>query len=236
MKLTCTGDHRTTTIESDQPLRCLSWAPFAPNGPITHPVHTLVNATLGSDEFVDMDHLDSYCLERLRSQGLDPTKTVMLLTAVPQTQLQHETVRVPATGLQVDVFCTAGMGNAIAPGDPALYDEELAVPVRRPGTINLIVIVNRCLTDQALLELVHVATMAKCQALFELAQKSSMSDRIALGTGTDCIAIAGLAHADTSLRFGGLGTRLGSITAQAVSQTLTRAIQNQRTHLLAQSH
>lgn len=231
MQLTVIGDDRTTVVRSDKVLRVLSWAPCTPDGPFSQSVHAIVNATQGRDEYVEADFAVDYCHDRLAEFGLEPERSVVLMTAVPQTYLQHEIVEFETTGLRVEVFCTAGMGNAVAPGDQALYDEDLEPINQAPGTINIIVVVNRALTDTAMLELIQVATMAKCQALFTLGQESRLSDRIALGTGTDCIALAGLAHAQQVLRFGGLSTKLGEAVSRAVSATVSAAVMHQRTRL-----
>ncbi len=233
MRLTIQRDDRNTTILSDQALRCLSWAPYRPSGPFCEPIHALVNTTLSRDEFVDADHLRHFSRRRLRELAVNPRTAILLLTAVPQTHLRHEMRCVEHTGLRVEVFCTAGMGNAIAPGDPTMYDEELVRICQPPGTINIIVVINRSLTDDAMLELVQVVTMAKCQALYTFGQKSSKSDRIALGTGTDCIVLAGLARSDRILSYGGLSTTLGSTVARAVERAVATTVEAQRKHLTA---
>ncbi|MBI2473069.1 adenosylcobinamide amidohydrolase [Candidatus Uhrbacteria bacterium] len=232
MVLTVQQSDRITVIHSDQLLRCLTWAPYTPKGHPFSDVYTLVNATLGHDEFIE-EPFEKYCEERLQQAQLESSTSVMLLTTVPQTHLKHRQMSLEQTGLEIDVFCTAGMGNALAPGDPALYNEEFTRQKRlRPGTINIMVIINRALTPAAMVEMIQIITMAKCQSLYLLQQKSHLSSRIALGTGTDNMVLAVLASDQQQpLRYSGLSTKLGEYVAKAVDSVLSCAVESQRMSL-----
>ncbi len=215
-------------ISAAEPLACCTWAPHQPkrNGL----VEAIVNRTLGENEFIDSHNLPLFCRQNLESLGLNADRSIMLLTRVSQAALRHERVENQDTGLAIDVFCTAGLGNAVAPGDPTLFDEENEEPKLVPGTINMVVLVNRNLSPSALLELTQVVTMAKCQALYGLGRKSYLSERIALGTGTDCTVLAGRARG-RQLCYGSMIVKLGELTARAAEAAVYAAARLHVRHL-----
>ena len=113
------------------------------------------------------------------------------------------------------VFCDRGLDNALAVGDPATYEEK-------PGTINLIVMLNQPLTESALVEATAMITEAKTRALFEAQVNSTVSDALATGTGTDCVAIACPDGAPT-FRYCGKHTLLGELLGRVVSEAMAGA-------------
>ena len=102
-------------------------------------------------------------------------------------------------------------------GDPATYDEK-------PGTINVIVAVNRPLTDAALVEAVAIVTEAKTRALSEALVKSTVSEAPATGTGTDCVAVACPVGAPV-FRYCGKHTGLGELVGRAVYETIAEGLE-----------
>ena len=123
--------------------------------------------------------------------------------------------------------------NAGRIGDPApVYEIDgrfESIDGSRPvehGTINIMLFINRELTDGALVRSVMTATEAKTAALAELAVNSRYSDGLATGTGTDQIAVACLLGTGLPLTGAGkhtkLGEMIGRVTARAVKQTLVR--------------
>jgi adenosylcobinamide amidohydrolase len=85
-------------------------------------------------------------------------------------------------GLTVCAILTAGLSNACSAGitPPAPY---------RPGTINIILLVDNRLSHAALVNAVITATEAKCDSLRRLG-RSAPDGELATGTSTDTIAIA----------------------------------------------
>jgi adenosylcobinamide amidohydrolase len=104
---------------------------------------------------------------------------VGLLTAAQVTavvQRQDEGAHVAATvGLRVPTWAAAPHGSA---------DAELA-PVRRPGTINIVVSVPVPLSDAAFVNAVVTATEAKTQAVFDAGFACT-------GTASDAVCVAAL--------------------------------------------
>jgi adenosylcobinamide amidohydrolase len=140
------------------------------------------------------------------------------MTGVKMERLVCRTVQ--DGGLQLECFATVGLSNALAIGDPATYDEQ-------PGTINLIVVVNRPLSAAALVEGVEMVTEAKVRALYAGRVKSTMSDAFATGTGTDCVVIACPIGAP-AYRYCGKHTRLGEVLGQVVGEAMTAGLQRAR--------
>jgi len=119
--------------------------------------------------------------------------------------------------LILECFATVGVSNALAVGDPATYEES-------PGTINLIVVVNRPLPPAALVEAVAITTEAKVRALSTAGVKSTVSDALATGTGTDCVAIA-CPPGEPAYRYCGKHTRLGELLGWVVYEATSEGLQ-----------
>lgn len=208
-------------------VQCLSWAPYTPAEKIvTNVATTIINHTV-SPEWSETD-LTRYCKGVVEDLGHDPNTSIVMLTAVPQQFLQQETLTDKTSGLMVRVFSTAGMGNALAPGDAAKYNEEVDRTSHTCGTINIVVFINKRLSAKAMLELSQVITMAKSAAMIDERVMSTQSDKPALGTGTDCMTIVSLRNQVAELQLAGMHTRLAELVAHAVKTTITRAISAQR--------
>jgi adenosylcobinamide amidohydrolase len=107
----------------------------------------------------------------------------------------------------VDTMVTLGLGNAVTL-DPAGRPVSGAREAEPVGTINALVACSQPLHDGALLEAISVASAARTAALLA-------DDGRAIGTGTDCIAIACPAG-ETRETFAGLHTAIGTNIASAV--------------------
>jgi adenosylcobinamide amidohydrolase len=109
---------------------------------------------------------------------------------------------------------TVGLSNALAAGDGPW-------PARRVGTINLLVTLERPLSENALLETMALAAEARAAALLDARVRSRQSTRPATGTGTDCIVVA--APEGTGVeRYAGKHTALGAAVGAAVREATFR--------------
>lgn len=202
---------RTLIISFPESYRTLSWAPF--NGGFCQ-ARSVINHQIRIDDYPTEE--PELFLSKLahRLDAVEPT--VGLMTGVLMDRLARQTIR--TQGLLLECFATVGVSNALAVGDPATYEEK-------PGTINIIALVNRPLTDAALVEAVGIVTEAKSRALFEANAKSTVSENVATGTGTDCVAVA-CPNGTPLLQYCGkhtlLGELLGRVTYDAVMQGLRR--------------
>lgn len=200
---------RTLIVAFPTPSRVLSWAPL--NG-------GLVEARTILNHQVDI-HASSFLepqasLAALAQSLSVESPTVGLMTGVLMDRLVRTTLQVEAVTLEC--FATVGLSNALAVGDPATYSEQ-------PGTINIIVACNQALAPSALVEAVQIVTEAKVQALYAAKIRSTVSDTLATGTGTDCVAVA-CSLCTPTYQYCGKHTHLGELLGRVVGQTMKEGL------------
>jgi len=145
---------------------------------------------------------------------------VGMMTAASMNSLRIEQACIE--GVDIAVLVTTGINNARRAGDKADIQELLDV-TEEVGTINLILICSARLTDAAMLEAVMVATEGKAAALQEMAVLSSVSGRLATGTGTDAIAVVS-GDGPQEIAFCGKHVLLGECIGRLVIAAVTRSI------------
>lgn len=201
---------RTLVVTFPAPYRVLSWAPLG-EGLIE--ARTIFNRQVRTDE--DPAPEPALFLRAL-AQRLDLRVPVVgLMTGVKMERLVRRIVRHDL--LVIECLATVGLSNALAVGDPATYEGG-------PGTINLIIVANQPLSPAALVEAVEIATEAKVCALYAAGVKSTVSDALATGTGTDCAAIACPAT-EPAYRYCGKHTRLGELLGRVVCESVAEGLQ-----------
>jgi len=215
-----------TLINFKSDTTVISWAPF--NGGFKNGIKHIINRTLKKEER-EIKYTNDFYEKILRERGLEKSaaKTVILLTAVPQTYLERSEAVDAKTKLSVSAFCTVGLGNALAPADKATYNEEIESRknLLPHNTINIIVAVNKFLTENAAISMVSEITQAKCAAMVKYGKIiSKISGHLCMGTGTDCIAVSFPENYQTRLSYAGLHTKLGELTAKSVIAALQNAI------------
>lgn len=138
---------------------------------------------------------------------------VGLLTAVPLRKARI--VYAEEGGLRVLVLTTAGVGNATSAGVSQPYDA-------RPGTINIIVLLDAKLTRSAMVNAIITVTEAKSAVLNEMNIRTP-DGMLATGTSTDTVtlAVTGLGPA---LVYAGPVTLLGWLIARAVRQAVCESL------------
>jgi adenosylcobinamide amidohydrolase len=202
----------TLVVDLPMPYRVLSWAPL--NGGLVE-ARTIVNHQVRTDE-VPLQEPEAFLAALARRLNVKEP-AVGLMTGVKMERVVRRVRQQEA--LILECFATVGLSNALAVGDPATYSES-------PGTINLIVVINRPMTPAALVEAVGMVTEAKVRALHAVRVKSTVSDALATGTGTDCIAVA-CPLGTPAYRYCGkhtqLGELLGRVACEAVAEGLWRA-------------
>lgn len=203
---------RTLIVDFPTPYRVLSWASL--NGGLVE-ARTIFNHQVDVNAYPSLEP-EVYLSSLAQHLGVE-RPTVGLMTGVLMERLVRKVIQ--TEGLLLECFATVGVSNALAVGDPATYDE-------RPGTINIIVVCNQPLTPPALVEAVQIVTEAKVQALYVTKIRSTASDALATGTGTDCVAVA-CPHGEPAYQYCGkhthLGELLGRVVGQAIEEGLRRA-------------
>jgi adenosylcobinamide amidohydrolase len=166
-----------------------------------------------------------YCTE----QGWS-TDCVGMMTAASMNSLRFQVLQVESVELLIVI--TAGLGNARRAGDQLHPDETSQSAHREPaqaGTINIALISNSRFSPAAIMEMITMATEAKCVAMQEANVVSPVSGNIATGTGTDSIAFFnGLPDAvnecGDEVIYCGKHTRLGQTFTRALTDLIVDSI------------
>ncbi len=177
-----------------------------------------------------IDEPEAYHRMICDNYGLPSEQTAMLETAANMNNaaIEHLTFR----DLEVACVCTGGVeSNPMRAADPASVYEDTGqfksvdgAAGTQPGTINLILLINRSLTDAALIDCVVGATEAKAAALQELEVNSRYSDSIATGTGTDQICVAAAISSVVPLTSAGKHTKLGELAARSCLDAIKNSL------------
>lgn len=168
--------------------------------------------------------------------GLDPDRTTGMGTAA-----RMENVAIVVRSYQelvVTAIATAGVeGNGGRVGDPAQhYAPVEKTAVHKPGTINVMLIIDADMPPGTLARALVTCTEAKTVALQELMVGSLYSTGLATGSGTDqSIAVA---NPQSPLYFEGAGkhNKLGELIGLAVKQAVTEALLKQNGLTPAKQH
>jgi adenosylcobinamide amidohydrolase len=182
------------------PQRIVSWSLNRPGFVVSDTVAWL--QVKNADLPIGLDP-KSLLESRLGDEGLGDA--VALMTA--RDIRAYEVASAGEGDRAVETMVTLGLGNAVAL-DPAGRPHAVAREAEPVGTINALVACSQPLGDGALLEAISVATVARTAALLTDGGR-------AIGTGTDCIAIA-CPVAEKREIFAGLHTEIGTNIASAV--------------------
>ena len=139
---------------------------------------------------------------------------VGMLTGVPMNGTRVVNVR--KENLSVSSIITAGMGNAVTSG------VSKPVPLK-PGTVNIVVLVDANLVPAAMVNAVITATEAKASVLIACGVKSGGGD-VATGTSTDAIVIA-CSGRGAPLLYAGPGTDVGYLIGRSVRECFIQALE-----------
>lgn len=144
-------------------------------------------------------------IERLNLRG----RLAGLMTAA-EVRRVFTVRRISSDGLTVTAAVTAGTSNALVAG-------EAAVGAKATGTINIVVFVDKALTDGGLVNAVITVTEAKCLALRRLGFDAG-------GTSTDAVIVACPDGGGEGLRYAGTATKVGALISRAVRDALTESV------------
>jgi adenosylcobinamide amidohydrolase len=215
-RFTVRASRNAVIVSFPAPARILSWALL--NGGFCRGDH-IVNHYVDADNLRFCARPRAWLEEAAVNLGLEGT-TVAMATAVSMKHLAQ--VSIGDLRAQVTCLATVGCGNALAAGDPA----SVAITESTPAllhTINMIVLVQPALCDEALVEAIQIATEGRARALYEARVPSSVSNLPASGTGTDCIVIASLG-AGPGVPYCGKHTELGEFIGRAAHAAVQKGL------------
>lgn len=148
--------------------------------------------------------------------------TVGLMTAVPMTQLVS--ARASSGPVWVECFATVGVTNAVRAGEwleTSVSRREAA----KPGTINLVLVTNACLSSAAMVGAVQVATESKTGVLRDYAVPSWTGQSGATGTGTDAVVVACRMRGKGPWHpYSGTHTVIGALIGRVVTRCVSRGL------------
>jgi adenosylcobinamide hydrolase len=178
--------------------------------------------SLQVDANADLFSPEDYLLDRARSLGVPPEEPCIgLLTAV-----YHEDLQIHAGsegGVSIVVLATVGITNGSSPRQKQISyfgsaPRRIGDPDRRPGTINILTLVDANLAPGALLRASTIATEAKTLALVE-SRTMTLDGNIVTGTSTD-VTVTGHTGRGRYFDNAGSATLVGWLIGDAVYRSV----------------
>ena len=171
--------------------------------------------------------------QEAESMGLSPDRVSSMGTGARMDNVAIKSASYQGT--EVTAIVTAGVeGNAGRVGDPTNYHNPKAKPnMPRPGTINIMLIINVDMPPGTLARALVTCTEAKTAALQELLVGSRYSNGLATGSGTDQTIVVANPEAELYLDDAGKHSKLGELIGLAVKDAVKEALVKQN-HLTAQ--
>lgn len=207
--------------------RVLSTAPF--NGGLREDLRYVFNRDCKPETQAPEYAMRSYAdLALLAAQalGLEPAYCAGILTAAQMENAAQCTETHEA--LSVTAIVTGGiLCNANRAGDPASWEERPEGFRPLPGTVNILLFINACLTPGAMAQSLITATEAKTVAVQELLTPSCYSNGLATGSGTDGAIIVCDPAAPLQLTDAGKHGKLGELIARSVIAATKEALYRQ---------
>jgi iron complex transport system ATP-binding protein len=145
-----------------------------------------------------------------------PKPIVGLMTAADITKFSLKTIR---GNLPICALVTAGISNAASAGEKINCMQNLS-------TINIIVLVDGCLSEACMVNLIETITEAKSMALIDLDVRSKFSGEAASGTTTDAIVVA-CREKGEKIKYAGTGTKLGMLAGKIVREAIKESLRKQ---------
>jgi len=212
-------------LRSKTPMKILSSAVL--NGGLFDS-NCIVNFQVSEDVGSDLDdqvhkEADDFLKDEITKMGFLQDDVVAIMTAAKMKNV--EVVNLKIEDLSLTTFVTAGVFFAATAGDE-IASKQTAFPLKKWGTINIIIIIDGNLGESCMVNAVVTATEAKAAALKELDVRSRFSGEVATGTVTDSVVIA-CTKRGLQIKYAGTGTLLGELIGKSVKMALKKAIYKQ---------
>lgn len=204
-------------VRSETPLRTLSSAVL---GGGCGAYHAIVNLKVDQNYHHTAPALDAQ--HRIAALQLPIDSSISLMTAASLSDGSVVTVEANGVHPGIAVIATTGFSNAAHVLDDVPLSQATDHQPMRPGTVNIICLVDGSITESALAGAIITATEAKCAALQTLDIRSQ-SGRVATGTTSDAIVIATTESVDkfaTAIEYMGLATPTGHALGVSVYQAI----------------
>jgi adenosylcobinamide amidohydrolase len=176
-------------------------------------------ANIYVDRFYDCSSPVEDVMGWLREWRYPIDTTAGLLTAV---QLRHASVQ-EEKNEEAAVFCcvTAGTSNAARAGSA-----RTTYPSYRPGTINIMLMIDAKLSQAAMVNAIMTAVEAKAAALADLDVRDAENGLVATGTTSDAIilGVSQSAASPVELVYSGTATHLGAMIGRTVYDGVKEAL------------
>lgn len=204
-----------------EPMAVLSWAPYRGGEARAERIvwREVRNADLP-------DGFDAEAWLAAECQATERGDAVAMITS--RSVACYELAQASVDGIRAACLATVGLSNAERVG------HRRAASATVWGTVNLAIVVSRCLTAAARVEAMSVAAEARTAALMEAAQLELPTGR-ATGTGTDCIALASPVSRDTPAAYAGLHTALGEALGRVVFDAVAAGARRWREEQMLES-
>ncbi|MCC6012847.1 MAG: alpha-ribazole phosphatase CobZ [Candidatus Verstraetearchaeota archaeon] len=194
-------------IESKKPIKVLSSAPI--NGGLRFS-NKIINLWIPEDFYYDP-------IAYYKSKNVD-SNAICLMTGADL--MKAGIAKKESSNIKVLAIVTAGISNALSITD---WNIMRKTKIPNIGTINIIVIVDREMTESCMVNAITTITEAKCKVLSSFDIRSFISYEQATGTSSDALAIASLGKGN-AIEYAGSATELGWLIASCVEDALNNAL------------
>ena len=212
-------DEKDIVIISKDSLECLSNAVIN-GGRVTS--NAIINHHVSLDfEYTNLKEV----LEPIKNKFKLSDSTIGLFTAVEMKEavLINEKV----DDVDYTIILTAGLTNVIS---PIIEGSDLIIPnenfTNKPGTINIILLINGRLTEHAAVNLFITITEAKT-LLLNLLEIRTNDDKLVTGTSTDTIVICFTCKGQL-IEWSGYATKFGQSIGRTIFNLLKKALKGIR--------
>lgn len=197
------------------------------NGGYREDLQAVLNHNITGNTAMTVESYKDYMIKEAERLGLVPDKVSSMGTGVP---MDNVVIRSEAfKNAAVTAIVTAGVeSNAGRAGDPAdFFNPKEKANLPKPGTINIILIINADVPAGTLARALVTCTEAKTAALQELMVSSRYSNGLATGSGTDQTIIIANPQASLFLDDAGKHSKLGELIGKTVTLAVKEALSKQ---------
>ena len=197
------------------------------NGGYHDELQAVFNHNSSGNMVMTVEAYVKYMAEEAVKLGFDPAKVSSMGTGARMDNVAIKTERFQDA--VVTAIVTAGVeGNAGRVGDPTdYYQPKQKGHMPKPGTINIMLIMNVDMPQGTLARALVTCTEAKTAALQELMVSSRYSHGLATGSGTDQTIIISNPQSALYLEDTGKHSKLGELIGLAVKAAVKEALVKQ---------